>query len=64
MQASRRKPRQSQKKMAEIASVVSAVWPIMLAAVLVIISLAKLDGRVGTLEEKVKVLFELFNKDK
>jgi hypothetical protein len=50
--------------MAEIASVVSAVWPIMLAAVLVIISLAKLDGRVGTLEEKVKVLFDLFNKDK
>lgn len=37
-------------------------WPILLAIITLIIVLAKLDLRVAVLEEKVKTLFELFNK--
>ena len=37
-------------------------WPIMLAIITLIIVLAKLDLRVAVMEEKVKTLFELFNK--
>lgn len=37
-------------------------WPIMLAIITLIIVLAKLDLRVAVLEEKIKTLFELFNK--
>jgi hypothetical protein len=38
------------------------VWPLLLAFVSLVIVLAKLDNRVAVLEEKVKVLFELYNK--
>ena len=37
-------------------------WPIFLAIITLIIVLAKLDLRVAVLEEKIKTLFELFNK--
>jgi len=37
-------------------------WPILLALITLIIVLAKLDLRVAVLEEKIKTLFELFNK--
>jgi hypothetical protein len=37
-------------------------WPIMLAIITLIIVLAKLDLRVAVLEEKVKSLFDLFNR--
>ena len=37
-------------------------WPILLAIITLIIVLAKLDLRVAVLEEKIKTLFELFNK--
>jgi hypothetical protein len=37
-------------------------WPVILAMITLIIVLAKLDLRVAVLEEKVKTLFELFNK--
>lgn len=40
-------------------------WPILLALITLIIVLSKLDLRVAVLEEKVKSLFEIFNrKDK
>ena len=40
-------------------------WPILLALITLIIVLSKLDLRVAVLEEKIKTLFELFNrKDK
>ena len=39
-------------------------WPILLALITLIIVLSKLDLRVAVLEEKVKTLFELFNKIK
>jgi hypothetical protein len=37
-------------------------WPILLAIITLIIVLAKLDLRVAVIEEKVKSLFDLFNK--
>jgi hypothetical protein len=37
-------------------------WPILLAIITLIIVLAKLDLRVAVIEEKIKTLFELFNK--
>ena len=37
-------------------------WPVLFALITLIIVLAKLDLRVAVLEEKVKTLFELFNK--
>ena len=39
-------------------------WPILLAIVTLIIVLSKLDLRVAVLEEKVRTLFELWNKQK
>lgn len=37
-------------------------WPIFLGLITLIIVLAKLDLRVAVMEEKIKTLFELFNK--
>jgi hypothetical protein len=37
-------------------------WPILLALITLIIVLAKMDIKIAVLEEKVKTLFEIFNK--
>ena len=37
-------------------------WPLLLAIVTLIIVLSKLDLRVAVLEEKIRALFELWNK--
>lgn len=37
-------------------------WPILFALITLIIVLSKLDLRVAVIEEKIKTLFELFNK--
>ena len=40
-------------------------WPMLLALITLIIVLAKMDINIAVLEEKVKSLFEIFNrKDK
>ena len=40
-------------------------WPMLLALIKLIIVLAKMDIKIAVLEEKVKSLFEIFNrKDK
>lgn len=44
--------------------VIGKLWPIFVSFVALVIVLAKLDVRIGTLEEKVKVLFDLHNKGK
>ena len=49
----------------ELFDLLAKGWPILLALITLIIVLSKLDLRVAVLEEKVKSLFELFNrKDK
>ena len=39
-------------------------WPMLAGFVTLVIVLSKLDLRVAVLEEKVKTLFDLLNKDK
>ena len=41
---------------------VNAAWPIAVGFVTLVIVLAKMHGDIETLKEKVKVLFELWNK--
>ena len=42
--------------------ILAKIWPLLLAFISLVIVLAKTDNRVAVLEEKVKVLFELWNK--
>ena len=42
--------------------ILAKIWPLLLAFVTLVIVLAKTDNRVAVLEEKVRVLFELWNK--
>jgi hypothetical protein len=37
-------------------------WPIFLGFITLVVLLAKMDNRLGAVEEKIKALFELFNK--
>jgi len=50
--------------MTDMVDVVSKIWPILVGFVALVIALAKMDVRIGVLEEKVKNLFELWNKTK
>ena len=40
------------------------LWPILLGFVTLVIVLAQMYSRIGVLEEKVRTLFDLFNKGK
>lgn len=46
----------------ELFDLLSKGWPILLALITLIIVLSKLDLRVAVLEEKIKTLFEMWNK--
>ena len=37
-------------------------WPIFVGFITLVVLLAKMDNRLSTVEEKIKTLFELFNK--
>ncbi len=37
-------------------------WPIFLGFITLVVLLAKMDGRLTTVEDKIKTLFELINK--
>ena len=39
-------------------------WPILLGFVTLVIVLAQMHSKIGVLEEKVRTLFELFNREK
>ena len=43
-------------------SILVKLWPIGLGFITLVIVLAKMHANITTLEEKVKVLFELHNK--
>jgi hypothetical protein len=47
----------------DVLDTVSKLWPIGVAVVMVIVLFAKMDVRLKMMEEKVKTLFELYNKD-
>jgi len=40
----------------------SRLWPLGLGFVTLVILLAKMDNRLAVVEEKIKTLFDLFNK--
>jgi len=42
--------------------VLAKIWPLLLAFVSLVIVLAKIDNKVAVLEEKVKTLFDLWDK--
>ena len=42
--------------------IISKLWPIFVAFILLIVTLAQAHYRIKVLEEKVKVAFELINK--
>ena len=44
------------------AELIIKAWPIFLGLITLIIILAKMDVRLAVLEEKVKALFQLWNK--
>ena len=43
---------------------IGQLWPVVLAFISLTIILAKMDVCLGVVEEKIKTLFELWNKDK
>lgn len=48
----------------DIFEIFTRAWPIILAIITLIIVLSKLDLRVAVLEEKVKSIFDLINRNK
>lgn len=43
---------------------IGQLWPIVLAFISLVIVLAKMDVRLGVVEEKIRTLFELWNSRK
>jgi hypothetical protein len=48
----------------ELFEIFTRAWPVILALITLIIVLSKLDLRVAVLEDKIKTLFDLINKQK
>ena len=46
----------------EAITILSKLWPILVALILLIVTLAQSHYRIKVLEEKVKVAFDLINK--
>jgi hypothetical protein len=46
----------------DFVEIVSRLWPLGLGFVTLVILLAKMDNRLAVVEEKIKTLFDLFNK--
>ena len=47
----------------DMVDVLAKIWPMVIGFVALVIVLAKMDVRIGVLEEKVKSLFELWKKN-
>ena len=47
---------------ADTITIISKLWPIFVAFILLIVTLAQSHYRIKVLEEKVKVAFDLINK--
>jgi len=43
---------------------IGQLWPLVLAFISLVIILAKMDVRLAVVEDKIKTLFELWNKNK
>ena len=47
-----------------ITEIINTAWPILLAFITLLIVLAKMHTAIEVLQEKVRTLFDLHNKDK
>ena len=50
--------------MSESIDLLIQLWPILLGFITLVIVLAQMHSKIGVLEEKVRTLFELFNREK
>ena len=50
--------------MNEVLNIISALWPVFVAFIGLVIILAKMHYNIETLTEKVRVLFDFHNKNK
>jgi len=50
--------------MNDLLSIISALWPIFLGFITLVIVLAKMHYNIETINEKVRVLFDFHNKRK
>ena len=46
----------------EYIELISAIWPIFLGFIVLVLSIGKLMSRMDVVEEKIRTLFELWNK--
>jgi hypothetical protein len=46
----------------EYVDLISSIWPIFVGFIILVLTLGKLMSRMDVVEEKVKTLFELWNK--
>ena len=50
--------------MNEVLNIISALWPVFVGFIGLVIILAKMHYNIETLTEKVRVLFDFHNKNK
>ena len=46
----------------EYVDLISSIWPIFVGFIILVLTLGRLMSRMDVVEEKVKTLFELWNK--
>ena len=46
----------------EYVDLISSIWPIFVGCIILVLTIGKLMSRMDVVEEKVKTLFELWNK--
>jgi hypothetical protein len=46
----------------EYVDLISSIWPIFVGFIILVLTLGKLMSRMDVVEEKVKTLFDLWNK--
>ena len=46
----------------EYVDLISSIWPIFVGFIILVLTLGKLMSRMDVVEEKIKTLFELWNK--
>jgi hypothetical protein len=46
----------------EYVDLISSIWPIFVGFIVLVLTLGKLMSRMDVVEEKVKTLFDLWNK--
>ena len=46
----------------EYVDLISSIWPIFVGFIILVLTIGKLMSRMDVVEEKIKTLFELWNK--